>query len=122
MPSDCAPRQDCANAREMVKSLGLLGDSRMTLHNLSSGPVFNECKKQIVVCHQVIRDAIEGCFVGVSPVGHQQLLTLATREQGSRQLCLDGNGGVCKDPHTLIVLGGLSVKCRQKQDRVSSSL
>ena len=128
IPAGYVPRSNYVTAEELASALGLTAES-MLVHDLSHGVAHDRYKA--IATGQKNRaldehnEKMELSFFVHSPTQLFQLLSLAKRRKGTRQLTVDGTRGACQLLTTLIILGSNSVryrKCASGKHMVTSSL
>lgn len=124
VPTDYQPHARYTSSRQIAECLGLEQNSDMLIYDATNGDLHDNYRSSCVSKGDWIKfdKGKEGAFFGYSATGMWQLMNFALRRKGTRQLCVDGTGGICQDQSTLIVIGSLSVKYRKTSDNVTASL
>ena len=128
MPASYKPRSDYGSAQELADALSLEPDSVLAL-DLTQGVVherhkatISRDKKRSANQH---KKKMEMSFFVHSPTQLFQLMHLAKRRRGTRQIAVDGTRGICQLLTTLIVVGAVSVRYRKQatgKEKVTSSM
>jgi hypothetical protein len=128
IPSDFSSKSDFKSPMEIAEKLGVTDEDHMFIFDLTHGLVHDAYRTSSAVtqtpaCLLQFETKMEQSFLVISPCGLFQLMTLANRRPGTRQVGSDGSGGFCKDGSSFVTIGTPAVGLvKDKMPDVRSSL
>jgi hypothetical protein len=107
IPSDFSSKSDFQSPMDIAKLLGVTGEDYMLIFDLTNGVVHDSYRtssavKQTPACLRQFETKMEQSFLVISPCGLFQLMTLANRRSGTRQVSSDG---LCKNGSSFVTIG-----------------